>query len=62
MSYFLVYGHVFQVLQGIKNSFASDNELFPFPLGYGFSVKEFVEPFAILKICVKKRDPHMAVR
>lgn len=30
--------------------------------GYGFSVKEFVEPFAILKICVKKRDPHMAVR
>lgn len=42
--------------------FALDNELFPLPLGYGFSVKEFVEPFAILKICIKKRDPHMAVR
>ncbi|XP_077217484.1 tetratricopeptide repeat (TPR)-like superfamily protein isoform X2 [Tasmannia lanceolata] len=30
--------------------------------GYGFCIRDFVEPFDILKMCVKRGDPNMAVR
>lgn len=31
-------------------------------LGYGFDIKEFMEPLEIIKLCVKKREPELAVR
>ncbi|XP_058098280.1 pentatricopeptide repeat-containing protein At5g02830, chloroplastic isoform X8 [Magnolia sinica] len=37
-------------------------ELVEILAGYGFSIKDLVEPIAIIRMCVERRDPHMAVR